>query len=62
VERAHASCVNLKGLQTVWARELWLSVEYLAPRQNVGLTLCSRSFVKRLKNEIAVKSLKCEQK
>src|ERR1700758_4074596 len=61
-EKAHTSCLNSKGLQNVWARELWLSVEYLAPRQNAGLTLCSRSFVKRLENEIAVKSLKCEQK
>ena len=61
-ERAHTSYFNLKGLQNVWAREPWLSVEYLPPRQNAGLTLCSRSFVKRLKNEIAVKSLKCEQK
>jgi len=49
-------------LQNVWARELCLSVEYLAPRQNAGLTVCSRSIVKKLKNEIAVNSLKCEQK
>jgi len=46
----------------MWARGLWLSVEFLAPRQNVGLSLCNRCLVKRLKNEIAVKNLKCERK
>ena len=51
-----------KGFAECVGARAWLFVEYLAPRQNAGLTLCSRSFVKRLKNEIAVKSLKCEQK
>jgi hypothetical protein len=43
-EKAHTNCFNLKGLQNVWARELWLSVEYLAPRQNAGLTLFVAAF------------------
>jgi hypothetical protein len=32
-KKAHTGCVNLKGLQNVWAREFWLPVEYLTPRQ-----------------------------
>jgi hypothetical protein len=39
-----------------WLLNIWRQ------RQNAGLALFSRGFVKRLKNETAVKSLKCEQK